>query len=71
MISTVERRIIRRRLEELCREVGALLIAFAPLDAALASDQPNRWGWLLLFLSLGAFLTVYAMIEEIRRSREP
>lgn len=70
MISASDRRIIHHRTEELFREVGALLIAFAPLDAALASSEPNRWGYLLLFMSLGTLLTLIALIYEFRRSRE-
>ena len=69
MISESTRRIIHHRVEELFREVGALLMAFAPLDAALASNEPNRWGWLLLFLTLGALLTVFALMLELRRNR--
>ncbi len=50
------------------REVGTLLIAFAPLDAALSERKEHIVGFLLLFLGLGALLFVGALVLERRRS---
>jgi len=50
------------------REVGTLLIAFAPLDAALSERREHIAGFLLLFLGLGALLFVGALVLERRRS---
>jgi len=47
------------------REVGILLIAFAPLDAVLAENREAR-STLLLFLALGGFLFAVALIIEWR-----
>lgn len=54
------------RLLEGAREVGVLLIAFAPLDAALAEREEVR-RFLLLFLGLGCFLFILALGLEWRR----
>jgi len=44
------------------REVGTLLIAFAPLDAALSERKEHIAGFLLLFLGLGGLLFVGALV---------
>ena len=67
-LSTVQR-IGRQRLEELLREVGTLLIAFAPLDVTLGNSREFRWQWLLLFALLGISLFMTAVIAERRRFR--
>ncbi len=52
------------------REVGTLLIAFAPLDVALSEGRiPTLW-FLLIFLGLGASLFVGALVLERERSRD-
>lgn len=53
---------VRKRIEDGMREVGILLIAFAPLDAVLA--EPNRIPLLLLFLLVGVFLFTVAILLE-------
>ena len=53
------------RVLEGMREVGILLIAFAPLDAVLAENREAR-STLLLFLALGGFLFAVALIIEWR-----
>jgi len=55
------------RVLEGMREVGVLLIAFAPLDAALV-ESPKARRSLLLFLSLGCFLFLWALFLEWRRN---
>ena len=50
------------------REVGTLLIAFAPLDAALA-ERPGKTGLLLLFMIVGVLLFMVSLLLERRRSR--
>ena len=58
----------RRRIEEGMREVGILLIAFAPLDAVLA-ERPAV-GVLLFFLLLGIALFTTALVLEWRREHD-
>ena len=55
----------RNRVLEGAREVGVLLIAFAPLDAVLIESRGAR-STPLLFLVLGCFLFVTALIAEWR-----
>jgi hypothetical protein len=62
---------IEERLNEILREIGVLLLAFAPLDAALGSERPDRWSLVLLFVTLGISLIVISLLNEQRRRREP
>lgn len=57
------------RIEDAMREIGTLLIAFAPLDAALSERREHVVVFLLLFLGLGALLFIGALILERRRTR--
>ena len=57
-----------QRLEDLMREMGTLLLAFAPLEGALSSS-PSRWFSLVFFLVLGAALFAAAVRSERRRIR--
>jgi len=57
------------RVEDAMREVGTLLIAFAPLDAALSERREHVAVFLLLFLGLGALLFVGALVLGRRRTR--
>ena len=50
------------------REIGTLLIAFAPLDAALA-ERPGKTGLLLLFMLFGVLLFMGSLLLERRLSR--
>ena len=59
----------RERLEEAAREVGVLLFAFAPLDAALNETREFRGRVMLLFLALGVAFFVGALVAEHRRKR--
>jgi hypothetical protein len=61
---------VKERIEEILREIGVLLFAFAPLDAALGSDRPDRWTIVLLFVTLGLSLIVVSLLSEQRRRRE-
>lgn len=62
---------IRKGFEEILREIGVLLLAFAPLDAALGSDRPERWSIVLLFITLGISLIAGSLLSEQRRGRGP
>jgi hypothetical protein len=64
------RHTIRERFEDVLREVGTLLIAFAPLDVALDAQKTKNWWTMLLFLSLGLFFLAIALIAEQRRHRD-
>ena len=59
---------VQERVEDAMREVGTLLIAFAPLDAALA-ERPGRTGLLLLFMAFGVLLFIGSLLIERRSSR--
>jgi|SRR5579859_1050045 len=59
---------VAERIEDALREIGVLLIAFAPLDAVLA--EPGRIARLLLFSCLGIFLFIAAVLLERRRARD-
>lgn len=61
---------VQERLEDAMREVGTLLIAFAPLDAALA-ERPGSTSLLLLFMTFGVLLFIVSVLIERRRSRVP
>ena len=60
-------RSVAERFEEAMREIGVLLIAFAPLEAAFSSGS-RALTWLLLFLLVGLSLFSAAVIFERRRS---
>ena len=60
---------ILEHLEAFLREVGTLLIALAPLDAAYSADRPARLRLLLIFFSLGAFFILVALSTEYRRTK--
>lgn len=62
------RRAISRIIEGM-REVGVLLIAFAPLDVALSSNAlADDLPILVLFLGLGGLLFLAALYLEWRRA---
>ena len=52
------------------REVGVLLIAFAPLDVALTHGQAGQLNFLFLFLGLGISLFTGSLRLEKRRSKD-
>ena len=58
----------RERIEEAMREVGVLLMAFAPLDGLLQPRELIPWPRLSFFLSLGIFLFALAIVFERRHS---
>ncbi len=60
---------VAERVEDAMREVGTLVIAFAPLDAAFA-EGAERAGLLLLFAIYGVLLFVGSLWLERRRSRD-
>ncbi len=66
-----ELKTIGERIEDAMREVGVLLIAFAPLDVALNHHQAGDLNFLLLFLGLGAALFTGALLLEGRRGKDP
>ena len=60
----------RKRIEDFGREVGTLLVAFAPLDAALGSDRPGQWRVMLLFVAAGLSFVGGSLITAHRRERD-
>jgi hypothetical protein len=57
--------LIWRRLQEGAREVGILLITFAPLDVAF-TDTSNHYATGALFLFLGLLLFGISLFAEVR-----
>lgn len=62
-------RALRRRIEEVFREIGVLTLVFVPIDFVVAEDTPRRRAWLLFFLVVGVSLLVGALMAEYRRLR--
>lgn len=67
MVPSHERPSTRERLEEILREIGTLLVAFAPLDAAFAPDLQRALRLMLLFLLAGIFFIHASLLAERRR----
>jgi hypothetical protein len=63
------RRNLRHRIEEVCREIGVLVLVFVPIDFVVDEDFPRRRLWLLILFAIGVFLLVGAVIAEYRRLR--
>ena len=57
------------RIKEVAREIGVLLVVFAPIDYVIAADTQGRRTWLLIFLCIGAFLLGGSLFAEYRRHR--
>ena len=55
------------RMQEALREIGVLLMAFAPLEAPLSRGSTR---FLLLYLSVGFVLFVLALALEWRRAND-
>jgi len=67
-----ERKTVRERIEDAFRKIGTLLIAFAPLDAALSDRGAEKnLPYLLFFLGFGGSLFMLSLILEGRRSHAP
>jgi hypothetical protein len=60
---------VQERLEDAMREVGTLLVAFAPLDAALA-EGGRATRALLFFLLIGMALFAGSLWLERRRKHD-
>jgi len=59
--------LLAARITDLYREVGTLLLAFAPLDFLL---QPTLDPWSLFgFVLVGSAFFVLSVVREIRRDR--
>ena len=67
MVPPHERPSTRERLEEILREIGTLLVAFAPLDAAFAPDLQRALRLMLLFLIAGIVFIYASLVAERRR----
>jgi hypothetical protein len=61
---------LRRESSKRMREVGVLLIAFAPLDAVF-SGGPRALRWMLLCFSFGVLLFIAALVLERTRFDGP
>ena len=57
---------LRERIEEIAREIGTLLVAFAPLDAVLGTSVTRLKG-MLIFWALGILFIAGALVSEHRR----
>lgn len=66
MPRTSETKSARERVEDAFREIGTLLMTFAPLDAALNRDT-NALS-LLIFFAVGVIVFLVAL--RLERSRE-
>jgi len=67
LLSRTQRRLINRRANELCREVGTLLLAFAPLD--YFQQEHVDVAMLATFLTIGIVLVALGLIGELRGVR--
>ena len=59
---------LRERLEDLFREIGTLLLAFAPLDAVLWGERADRTSLVLTFVVIALLLITIAIVSEKRRN---
>jgi hypothetical protein len=59
--------VLKMRVEEALREIGVLLITFAPLDAALVWDTPGHRTGPLIFLAIGVIVFAVSVYLESRR----
>ena len=57
------------RLEDVAREVGTLMLAFAPLDAEFADPAIRGHARVLRYVAFGVFLLGMALASELRRGR--
>jgi hypothetical protein len=60
-----KKRRLRRRILEALREVGVLLMAFAPLDGAIVPKTETQRGILLLFFFGWMLLFVLGVLGEM------
>jgi len=67
-LSLDERRHIQERISGFCREVGTLLVAFAPLDFAMQSGT-IRTAVLVGFVVAGGSLFGVSLFIELRLKR--
>ena len=58
------------RVEDAMREIGTLVLAFAPLDAVFSPEGSGSLGSVLLFVLLGLSFFLLALLLERRRARE-
>jgi hypothetical protein len=58
------------RVEDAMREIGTLILAFAPLDAVFSTDGGGRPRSVLLFILWGLSFFLGALLLEWRRVRE-
>ena len=60
-----KKRRLHRRILEAMREIGILLMAFAPLDLALIAEPERQWRTLLIFLLGGIVLFLSGVLGEM------
>ena len=60
---------LRERIEDIAREIGTLLVAFAPLDAVLG-DYRLQWKWMSLFFIFGLIFIAASLISEDKRHND-
>jgi hypothetical protein len=56
---------LRKRVVELLREGGILLIALAPLDVLVAPSEQRNWAVLWALFGIGVAAFVYSVYLEI------
>jgi len=65
-----DRTLLVSRIEDAGREIGTLLMAFAPLDAEFVDPAVRGHSRPLLFMAWGAFFLSLVLLSELRRARE-
>ena len=69
MNSSLQRRRARERVEDAFREIGTLVITFAPIDATFATDRRGLLRETLTLLAIGVLLFAGAVAMEWRMPR--
>ena len=62
-------RILRERIEDPCREGGLLILAFVPIDFAIATEPSEHLVPLLSLLVVGVILLGVGLFSEQLRLR--
>ena len=67
MVLPTNRPSTRERIEEIFREIGVLLVTFAPLDAAFAADLRRTVPTVLIIVAIGIVFIAGSLVSERRR----
>ena len=66
-LSAEQRSLIDERIGSALREIGTLLLAFAPLDHTM-NETASAWS-LAGFVIAGGLLFAFSILEELRRRK--